>query len=646
MKAPASRRKLPSVALLPTFFELRIRPLYFHIIATFLLFIGVVVTYGHTLNYSFHLDDQVGIIQNQNVRLEKLTLDNIKHIFYGNRPISNLTFLLNYFFGGIRVRGYHLVNISIHFLNSFLIYIIFFKTLSLLEFQEDKLKKKESKGSIALLGALIWSIHPVNTQAVTYIIQRMASLAAFFYLLSLLTYILGRQNKRGTALFYFCLSGLSALMAFGTKENTLMLPIVILLYDYFFLSRFHFSYSLKKIIGVGIVAGVLVLGVFWIMRTYQGPTLGLSFIFSGQYGAGDLDPVLRTMTEWRVIVLYMSLLFFPFPGRLNLDYDMTLSSSLFDPFSTFLSLLFLLLILGFACWNVKKHPLLSFAIFWFFINLAIESTFLKLDLVYEHRCYVPSIMLFLPVSKLIFSLEELFAGRFRQIIPVVGVVLVGALVYSTYVRNKVWESEISLWNDVVLKSPFKERDRVYLGVVYLENGKTELAIKNFQAALVLNPKDPVAHYNLGNAYQSSRNISDALQEFKEAILLKPDYPEAHFNLANAYFLSNQNDFAIAEFKMFINLNYNLNYFNSQAHTYLGILYMKKGNVSEARKEFEEAVILDPRTSFSHYYYALFLEVTGRKDDAKIHYQESLKWAEEQGGSVSPAIIRQRIDNLK
>lgn len=583
-------------------------PVFFHFLAFFTLFLSIALSYGFTLNYSFHFDDLS--IQNGTIQIAEFSWEKIRPILSGIRPLAFLSFALNYYFGGVRLPGYHLVNLGIHLLNACLVYFLFLKTVALTRDQESFTSTKPSGESIALLAAALWAVHPVQTEAVTFIVQRVTALAALFSLSSLVFYLLGRQNAGRISFIYFSLSFLSLLMAFSSKENTLTFPIVILVYEIFFIRKFTFRLSRKQWIILTAVCIGLIGGAVKVLERHAGSFSNMTSLLAKDYGAGTMDPVLRVMTEWRVMIYYLTLLIFPSPGRMNLDYDLPMSMSLFSPFTTFLSLLAISLLLGFAVMRARKYPLISFSILWFFINLLIESSFVSLDLVFEHRLYLPSVMLFLPLSVVILS-----AGRSIKSSPVksgavFGVILVLLLIGVTLERNKVWESEISLWSDVVLKSPLKER----------------------------------GHYNLGKAFAVQGDFPRAIREYQEAIRLDPNFPNAHFNLGDIYLLLNEMNSAISEFQYFIKLKYPDDYYNSKAHTKLGVLYTKKGMLAEADKEFREGVALDQKSTFSLYNYALFLAVTGRQPEALEAFNEAKKWVQGQN-VVTSEMIDQKIKLL-
>lgn len=653
----------------------------FHLVAFLFIFFSILIGYGHTINYSFHFDDLKSFVETPGNHIKELTWDNISPILHANRPVANLTFALNFYWDRLETRGYHIFNILVHIGSTLVIYLLFLQTLSLPGLikgdlfgfgrQEVWISHREK---IALIGALLWGVHPVQTQAVTYVVQRMASMAALFYLASLLFYIYGRLASGKRAFFWFFFSAFSAVLAFGTKENSLTLPLMIFLYDLFFISRFNIHFSRRTIyLLAGIFAGG-VIGTWYIIYTYIGSN-SLSGMLLANYGTEEMDSLIRTMSEWRVVVFYITLLLLPLPSRMNLDPDFPFSKGLFDPVTTFFSLLVILSLLGFALFRARKYPLISFSILWFFINLVMESTFIKLDLVFEHRLYLPSAMFFLllPISGYLIA-DRLKINR-EEVLIAAAAILASFLLFMTHERNKVWSTSVSLWSDVASKSPKKSRVQNNLGKAYLEveqwdqardkfveaiqldtknqealnnlgnayqrEARYDLAIKYYEEVLRLNNNNPLGHNDLGVAYQAIGKRDLAIREFLEAVRLDPYYTDAHNNLGNVYLLSNQLDLAAIEYHKTIDLNPK----HLMAHTNLGILYQKEGKMQEALNEFSLGLTLNPHSSIAQFNYGYILDLLGRTGEAISHYEEAIRWAAPQdAGQIE--MVKRRLKELR
>ena len=383
--------------------QIGIKYIIFSILSIIIL--GIII-YSNTFDASWHFDDHTAIVENYGIR-------NLKGTIFsgGSRWIGFISFALNYHFGKLDVFGYHLVNICIHLISAILVYF-----LVLLSFKTPCLKDNKIShyaASISLASGLIFVAHPIQTQAVTYIVQRFTSLATLFYLLSLVLFIKARlQNQEGGSFFspshLACYLGslLAAYLAMKTKEITITLPAIILLYEFSF-----FSPSLRALARKLPYLIPLLLTFFIIPFSRYG--IGLLGISGGTFmGIAEVGDVIgdatqetatisRTdylLTQSNVIVTYIRLLFFPV--NQNLDYDYPVSRTLFA-FPTFFSFLFLTLIVIFAVWIFKKSRLISFGIFWFFITLSVESSIIPIrDVIFEHRVYLPSVgfVIFLTVA--------------------------------------------------------------------------------------------------------------------------------------------------------------------------------------------------------------------------------------------------------
>ncbi|MCP4667781.1 MAG: hypothetical protein GY849_15615, partial [Deltaproteobacteria bacterium] len=351
-----------------------------------------------------------------------------------SRRVGFITFAFNFYVDGLNPFGYHLFNIIIHALTALVLFFVTLKTLTLPSISG---RWKARAPRIALLGSLIWLVHPVQIMAVSYTVQRFASLAALFFLLSILCYILGRLRQRKSRLTFFALSFLCGLAALGSKENAAMLPFVILLYEFFFFMNLSFKENRRKVLAAAIVVGLLALLLTILI---VGPDVA-TMIEKGMAKKG-MTLFERVMTQFRVVVLYLTLLIFPHPSRLNVDYDFALSRGLFNPPSTFLSLLLLTGLLAFALFRAKKNPLFSFSLLWFFANLAIESSVFPLDMVYEHRLYLPSMGPIMLFAGCIAAFEH---PLLKKAGILMGILIALLFSYWTYERNRIWQDPVTLW---------------------------------------------------------------------------------------------------------------------------------------------------------------------------------------------------------
>ncbi|NIQ78870.1 MAG: tetratricopeptide repeat protein, partial [Anaerolineae bacterium] len=388
---------------------------------------------------------------------------------FRQRYIGYLTFALNYRLHGLNVAGYHLVNLFIHISTALLLYLIVTLT-----FQTPLLRAspvRDYAPHIAVFTALLFACHPLQTQAVTYIWQRVTSLAAMLYLLSLTAYVRWRlsaslRTAGAKALPWYVLALLSAVLAMKTKETAFMLPLTLAMYEFLFFQGKtlpRIGYLLPLLLTMLIVP----LTLFSIDRPAGELIDDVSDVTRGH---SNLSRYEYLMTSLRVIVTYIRLLFLPV--NQNLDHDYPTYRSLLDMPVT-VSAVFLLCIAGLGVLlllrsrNGAPHlRIISFGIFWFFLNLALESSVIPLNnVIFEHRLYLPSMGVFLAVTVLVFhavqKLKERWKGAGRAAVLILaGVVL--ALTGATYARNGKWGDEVTLWQDVVSKSPVKAWARISL----------------------------------------------------------------------------------------------------------------------------------------------------------------------------------------
>ena len=452
--------------------EIALSPCRKNLFAIISLGILVLMIYSNTFDASWHFDDEYNILKNNALHIEKFTWQNIKSTFYANwdgrgslyRPAACLSLALNYYFCENNVQGYHIINLLIHFLSSFFLYLFIYHTLNLPSL-------RESYGTnayfIALLSSVLWAISPVQIQAVTYIVQRMASMAGMFYIMSLYFYLKGRTSISNTAkVGHFSLCFACGLSAIFSKENAAILPLVIITYDLFLIQEIT-KKSLKKYFILFITA---ILTILFIASIIKGNSIfTLDRIISG-YGTRGFSLIERLLTEPRVVLYYISLLLYPMPHRLCFSHDILISKGLFEPPTTIVSILVIFFIVALVILKAKRWPLFSFCVLFFFTNHLIESTIFPVELIFEHRNYIPSMLLFIPISILILVVIKFFSNRklLQILMTAFTVLLIVALGHATFVRNFAWKTEGSMLLDIIEKSPNLSRPRLNLGCYYLK----------------------------------------------------------------------------------------------------------------------------------------------------------------------------------
>ena len=634
------------------------------------------IIYGNIYRCPFVFDDKRGIEEHSEIR----ALSNYSSLedLLKPRAIVNFTFGLNYKFGKLNVFGYHLVNVLVHIISGFLAYFLahtIFTQLSNRSAQrfghsnspksnvqrptsqvDPKLRTHNIEGRtseavfdvfqstignrqssiylMSLVTALIFVAHPIQTQAVTYTVQRFASMAAMFYLASVFFYLKARimqqssvdrvqqSGIRGAFGFrlsaFFGLSIICGMLAFLSKENTASLPGVILLAEYLLMDRTWEGWKRK------IPWFCLTFAFWWLFVLYV-----IGFFSGGIEGQGLLEDVSRLTqetenisrwsylcTQFSVLVIYIRLLFLPI-GQ-NLDYLYPFKTGFFDGYTP-LAFAFLIGVIFIGMWNIRKRPVICFGIFWFFITLSVESSVIPIrDALFEHRLYLPMFGFAIIVSYLVFH----FLSKRISWAVAISVVMILCLGTATYLRNRVWQDNISLWSDVVSKSPSNEWAHINLGTALEKKGRIEEAISYYLKAVKINPACVVAHNNLGIVLAGQGRLDEAIKHYSEALRIKPILVEAHNSLGSLLVSQGKFDEAISHFSEALQFDPD----NRDAHYNLGKTLEKQGKrgYRDDVRALREALRVNPEDANAHCNLANILVKRGRLEDAITHYTVAIR----------------------
>ncbi len=491
------------------------------------LLVMLLIIYGNSFSGEWHFDDYHNIVENRNVHLQGLSWQEIRKTFSGiaegsegglsTRPISYLSFGLNYFSRGTEVFGYHVVNFFIHFAASFFLFLFIRNTLQLPLLRE---RYGEKAYGIALLAAFFWATSPLQVHAVTIIVQRMSSLAGLGTVMALYFYLRSRTAERGRPRWAFAvLCAASALLAFGSKENAAMLPDLDPPVSTSLLIQGATRETLLRLLKYAWIPPILhALLRFHVLAT------SCPVVFQ-TYQVRPFTLAERLLTAPRILIFYVTLLLYPIPSRLTLLHDIDISRSLFDPWTT---------VAGIAGDSAHlrggrpygpKRPLLSFCALFFFLNHLIEGTIIPLELIFEHRNYIPSMFFFVPVAVLMVRCLDYFSYRrgFQIFMAAGFAVLLAFQGHTTFERNDVVRSDVHLWLDNVRKSPALSRPHINLARHYYEAGMYGQAYSELKTAEDLNRDTNLrqigfASYNLGIYYLYQANDVDrAEQQFIKAL---------------------------------------------------------------------------------------------------------------------------------
>lgn len=524
---------------------------FFHV---FLISLLVIVCYSNTLQSPWHFDDYPNIVDNNFIKIKELSLQEVKKAVYFSlyeeggaytRPVASLTFAFNYLLSGNDTTSYHIVNICIHLITSWLVYFVFFQTINLHNARIKKIStdfKLDTSEGVALLGAVFWSAHPIHTQAVTYIVQRHALLAALFYMLAMYCYIRARLVKGALLPFILILfSIIFYLLGITSKQNAVLLPLALIGFEVAF-----FRFSFLKTLGKSRASQTLVLAcvlllalIIWMRAKWL-----IEYLLSG-YGSRTFTLWERLITEPIILWRYIFLLLTPLSDFLSLESDIVASRSLFNPPQTFVAVVSITCLILFGIYMLKREPILGYAIYFFFVNHIVESTFIGLELYFEHRNYLPSVFIFLLISYF-FNVIIHYYWKKNIFLQNCVLVLIATIITSegnaAYLRNDIWRNNITLMEDSIDKAPNNLRAYISVSSLYMSIGEYDKALEYLKKAEALYNKNPGMHqinyagllyYNAAALYSSrseKRDVDKAISLLYKSCKIYPYDYLPHFVL--------------------------------------------------------------------------------------------------------------------
>ena len=621
--------------------------------ALIICILGVLI-YSNSFDCSFHFDDNHNIVDNETIR----NISDVKTIwnFVNRRFVGYYTFALNYHFHKLDVFGYHLVNLIIHLIASILVYRLVFLLLSTPVMLNEKISRH--KKLIALFCGLLFVAHPVQTQAVTYIVQRLASIAALFYYASMCLYLKARLTKKlYVSLMYFAGSAVTALLGMLTKETVFTLPFAILLLEFGFIQKGKLSEILrKKTILFYIIPPLLftliipyflsdkfsfTFDIFY--RSYFKP------ISSHRFGDPLLSVPIYLMTQFRVIITYIRLSFFPI--NQNLDYDFPASQSFFE-LSTLFSFLALSAIVVFALFIFRHKRMISVGILLFFLMLSVESSIIPIrNVIFEHRLYLPM------AGFVIFFVSAAYQIAWKKNKTLVKIFLITVICLfsiATYKRNMVWKNDLTIWTDAAKKSPKKSRTHNNLGESYFKLGMYEKGYREFLTGLKLNPSNSKAYNNAGSYLYTMGKYDEAIEFYAQGLEYSPANPDIHINMGQALVMAGKPDEALPYFSGVVkikpgyiiklkvaalvlenkgDLDSAVKFYSEilkfipgdgEVHRNTGKIYMTLAKYEKSASHLKKAVQIKPGDAVTHNLLGKALMYLERKAEAEKHFSEALR----------------------
>ncbi len=533
------------------------------------------IVYANSLNNSFHYDDKFYIKDNFYIRDTGNIPASFRHPSYLSvgtpsghyRPLLFTSYAINYYFDGLNPIGYRLVNLAFHTGSAILVFLI--------------INAMSGSFYIAIAAALIFAVHPFNSEVVNFISTRSSVMSAFFYLLAFWCWV---KYRIRTNIPIYITSILAFLLGMLTKETVITLPIVLWLYDLYFIP------GRNGIVGHARRLVAHVPFVLIIATTYFAVHL---FHWGSFIPNFKRDIFTQFYTEMPVLAKQIRLLFIP--AGLNADHYVTIYNDPVIPVTG--SLIFLILVIAIAIWLYRSPKIewrvVSFFILWFFITL-LPTTIMPLNaILQENRGYLAGLGFAMFAGIILYKITTLgifnrWSGRYIYIFPVTGLALT-LLVYSigTIERNTVWRDGISLWKDAVMKSPLSYRAHHNLAYSFEEAGEVKLAIREYQRVIEIDPSSDFTYYNLGRLYRGVGLTEDAIKAYREAVRINPGYYNVYNNLGIVYNDRGMYDQAIEEFKKAVTINPGY----IMARMNLGKLYEKTGRMDLAANEFMAVINL-------------------------------------------------------
>ncbi len=559
------------------------------------------LVYGNTFGNAFVWDDQPLIIDNPAIKswAQLSTLwgsdlfprDLASHYY---RPLQALTYLLDYQLWGLAPLGFHLTNTLLH------------AGVALLLYGLISLVVRSPRA--ALLAALLFAVHPIHTEAVTYISGRSDPLSALFLLASLVCFLQGDRARfttwRGLSLAAFAL----ALLA---REAAMALVLLVVLVDLTVSRRDGEPLGGG---GPGRLVGrygpyVAVLLGYLVLRTaVVGPP-------SPPAVTAQVALPLRLLTMLKVIVESLGVLLVPL--HLHMERLVAPAGGPFEPAVVGSALVVGALVAG-AVLGVRRAWPVTVGVAWFFIALLPVSNLVPLaTFMAEHWLYVPSMGLFLAAG---WSLQRLMESGWRA--AAMGAVVLALVAYGglTIRRNLDWRDSLTLYQATLKDAPPSARVYANLGWVYQERGELEKAEDAYQQALKLDPHAADPHNNLGTLYRTRKLFEEAVREFRQAVALNPHHAAAHNNLGLALLELGRPDEAKRAFEEALRLNPDF----SAAHSNLGNYYFRRGELARAREEYRAALRLNPGFAQAHNNLGSVYFMMGQLDLAEDEYRTALQ----------------------
>jgi tetratricopeptide (TPR) repeat protein len=602
-----------------------------HVAALALIAAATFLAYADSLDGTWAMDDRI-VAENQRPSGDALLAQTIV------RRVTNLSFLINHAIDPTSPVNYRVVNIAVHVLAAFALYWLAWKTVQLPRFGG---RLSGDALWIAGLSAGIFALHPININAVAYIIQRAAALATLFTLLALLAHLYATvSTRRWARLVFRALTAGCVLLAIFAKENGVLAVPLLVLYDAFFLDVRTGRQTLRRwalLAAVGLAALVVAdqlmhlrasaLSVLRVFARYDQPVPPVAWTAVD----ADWTPLEHVLTACRVVMRYLAVIVFPLPRFLVFDWwGFPLSRGLGQPVTTLLSVVAILALVVVAVWQRRRAPLLAFGLAWYLIAISLESfVAVGSDLYFEHRNHLPMAGLTFGVVGQCFAWLE-GRGPAKRWLPVVGMLCVVGLGFATFQRNRVWTDSLVLWKDTAAKAPTNLRAKLYYGFFLFQAGDPAGGEALYREVLAESPPDrrslvlTIAGYNLGLTYLFRGDRAAAREVI--ARLEDGQIEESHkLDILKGLSAAVGGDArtALGVFDDVI-ARAPLRPDKVAAYVFSGDTLRRAGQLPAAIERYQKAVELDPAFAPARYGLAMAYRAAGQVDRAVFQFQELVR----------------------
>jgi tetratricopeptide (TPR) repeat protein len=567
---------------------------------------AVGAAYANSLSAPFIFDDFPGVLENPSIRSLRPIWRPLLPLSGGasvvGRPIVNLSLAINYALGGTDVRGYHLFNLLVHLGAGLALFGIVRRTLGLARLPDWL---RTSALPLGFATALLWVLHPLQTESVTFVIQRTESMGGFVYLLALYCFIRGTEPSAQAPRRWLALCIAACFIGVATKEIMVTAPLILLLYDRTFVAE-NFTEAWRKrrgFYGATALSWVLLAALMWQTQGRGGTVT---------FGRG-VSVWTSLMTQCDAVAMYLKLALWPHP--LVLDYGDYLANMVTHIADVLPQAALLTALAGATVYALIKRPALGFAGAWFFVILAPSSSVVPLlsQARAEHRMYLP----LAAVVVLAVILIRRVAGRAA---PIVFGALALALGGATAARNHDYRTALAVWTDTVQKKPDNPRAHYNVGLELSNLGDKAGAIREYEEALRLKPAYLDPHMNLAAILLRDGRVAEARVHAEAAIRVGAESSGANNNLGQVLFMAGDRAAAIRYFEEAVRLDPN----NAEAHNNLGYALAARGSPTEAIEQFRRATALNPGFALAHLNLGEALFKIGKNAEARASLAEAVR----------------------